>query len=171
MRFRIPPLRSPHRRFLLGLGLGVLASAAVALVTSLGYFSGYQGTALDLFFWAQGRARAPEIVLVGIDDAAFQRLNERQPLPRDYLAGLIRGLRKSGARAIGMDVPSAACIAHLTETMACHNELLGGRGRRFLIVEDMDLEKDLGGLVEVRLWPWLVHDMDSGPCAAVGIID
>ena len=104
MRFRIPALRSPHRRFLLGLGLGVLASAAVALVTSLGYFSGYQGTALDLFFWAQGRARAPEIVLVGIDDAAFQRLNERQPLPRDYLAGLVRGLRKSGARAIGMDV-------------------------------------------------------------------
>ena len=104
MRFRIPELRSPHRRFLLGLGLGVLASAAVALVTSLGYFSGYQGTALDLFFWAQGRARAPEIVLVGIDDAAFQRLNERQPLPRDYLAGLIRGLRKSGARAIGIDI-------------------------------------------------------------------
>jgi hypothetical protein len=57
MRLRILKLRSPYRRFLLGLGLGVLASAVVALVTSLGYFSGYQGIALDLFFWAQGRAR------------------------------------------------------------------------------------------------------------------
>lgn len=101
---RFPELRARHRRFLLGLTLGFLASAAVATLTSLGYFSGYQGKAIDLYFWLQGRARAPEIVLVAIDDAAFQRLNERQPLPRDYLAGVIRGLRKSGARVIGMDI-------------------------------------------------------------------
>ena len=86
------------------MALGFLASAVVAAATSLGYFSGYQGKALDLYFWLQGRTRAPEIVLVAIDDAAFQRLNERQPLPRNYLAGLIRGLRKSGARLIGLDV-------------------------------------------------------------------
>lgn len=104
VRVRLPVLRSRHRRFLLGLSLGFLASAGVAAATSLGYFSGYQGKALDLYFWAQGRARAPEIVLVTIDDAAFQRLNQRQPLPRDYLAGVIRGLRKSGARLIGLDV-------------------------------------------------------------------
>src|SRR3990172_6424121 len=104
MQFRFPELRARHRRFLLGLTLGFLASAVVATLTSLGYFSGYQGKALDLYFWIQGRARAPEIVLVAIDDAAFQRLNERQPLPRDYLAGVVRGLRKSGARAIGLDI-------------------------------------------------------------------
>jgi len=104
MRFRLPQLRSRTRRFLLGLTLGFLASAVVATLTSLGYFSGYQGKALDLYFWIQGRARAPEIVLVAIDDAAFQRLNERQPLPRNYLAGVIHGLRKSGARVIGMDI-------------------------------------------------------------------
>ncbi len=104
MRIRLPELRSRGRRFLLGLILGFLASAAMATVTSLGYFSGYQGKALDLYFWAQGRTRAPEIVLVAIDDVAFQRLNERQPLPREYLAGVIRGLRKSGARLIGLDV-------------------------------------------------------------------
>jgi len=51
-----------------------------------------------------GPRRAPEIVLVGIDDARVPA-SERAPAPpRDYLAGLIRGLRKSGARAIGMDV-------------------------------------------------------------------
>ncbi len=104
MRIRFPELRARHRRFLLGLTLGFLASAGVAAATSLGYFSGYQGKALDLFFWAQGRTRAPEIALVAIDDTAFHRLNERQPLPRDYLAGLILGLRKSGARLIGLDV-------------------------------------------------------------------
>ena len=104
MRSWLPELRSRGRRFLLGLTLGFLASAGVAAATSLGYFSGYQGKALDLFFWAQGRTRAPEIALVAIDDTAFHRLNERQPLPRDYLAGIIRGLRKSGARLIGLDV-------------------------------------------------------------------
>jgi len=104
MRIRLPELRARHRRFLLGLTLGFLASAAVATLTSLGYFSGHQGKALDLYFWIQGRTRAPEIVLVAIDEAAFQRLNERQPIPRDYLAGIVRGLRKSGARVIGMDI-------------------------------------------------------------------
>ncbi len=104
MRLRLPDLRSRGRRFLLGLTLGFLASAAVALAVSLGYFSGYMGKALDLYLWARGRARAPEIVLVAIDDAAFSRLNERQPIPRDYLAAVIRGLRKSGARLIGLDV-------------------------------------------------------------------
>jgi hypothetical protein len=48
--------------------------------------------------------RAPEIVLVGIDEAAFSRLQEREPISRDYLAGLIRGLRKNQARLIGLDV-------------------------------------------------------------------
>ena len=104
MRFPLPTLRPRHRRFLLGLVLGFLASAMVATVTSLGYFSGYQGKALDLYFWIQGRARAPEIALVVIYDAAFERLNERQLISREYLGGLIRGLRKSGARLIAMDV-------------------------------------------------------------------
>jgi hypothetical protein len=48
--------------------------------------------------------------------------------------------------------------------------LLGGAGRRFLIVEDMDLDHDLKGLVEVRLNPWLVRGMDSGPCSIVGVL-
>jgi adenylate cyclase len=104
MRFLLPELRARQRRFFLGLALGLLASALIATVTSLGYFSGYQGKALDLYFWARGQTRGPEIVLVAIDDTAFQRLNERQPIPRDYLAAVIRGLRKSGARLIGLDV-------------------------------------------------------------------
>ena len=54
--------------------------------------------------------------------------------------------------------------------MSAHNELLGGPGRRFLIVEEMDLDHDLAGLAEVRLQPWLVAGMDSGPCSIVGVM-
>jgi arylformamidase len=71
-------------------------------------------------------------------------------------------------RAMGMDVPSVACIASLEETMPAHHELLGGPGRRFLIIEDMNLEQDLAGLRQVRVCPWLVRGMDSGPCSAIG---
>jgi len=74
-------------------------------------------------------------------------------------------------RCLGLDVPSLACIASLDATMASHNELLKGQGRRFLVIEDMNLEEDLSRLSEVRLSPWLVHGMDSGPCSVVGVLD
>ena len=73
-------------------------------------------------------------------------------------------------RAVGMDIPSLACISHLDDTMQAHNELLSGKERRFLIIEDMNLEQDLNGLIEVRLCPWLVEGMDSSPCNVVGMI-
>ena len=104
MRVRFPALRARHRRFLRGLSSGLVVSGLLVTATSLGYFSGYQGTLLDFYLWLRGGARAPEIVIVAIDDAAFQRLEERQPLPREYVAAVIRGIRKSGARAIGLDL-------------------------------------------------------------------
>ena len=71
---------------------------------------------------------------------------------------------------MGLDVPSVAVIACLESTMPAHNELLGGDGRRFLIIEEMNLDHDLNGLVEVRVNPWLVQGMDSGPCSIVGVL-
>jgi len=73
-------------------------------------------------------------------------------------------------RAVGLDLPSIVCIPRLEETKGSHHELLGGEGRRFLIIEDMNLAHDLGGLREVRLCPWLVHGTDSGPCSVIGVI-
>jgi len=55
--------------------------------------------------------------------------------------------------------------------MAAHNELLGGDGRRFLVIEDMNLDRDLTALREVRLAPWLVRGMDSAPCSVVGLME
>ncbi|MBP1778848.1 MAG: putative Histidine kinase, partial [candidate division NC10 bacterium] len=104
MRHSLTALRARHRRFLLGLTIGFLASLGAATAMSLGYFFDFQAKALGAYFWWRGQARAPEIVLVTVDDAAFQRLNERQPLPRRYLAAVVRGLRKSGARLIVLDI-------------------------------------------------------------------
>jgi arylformamidase len=73
-----------------------------------------------------------------------------------------------GLRAFGMDVPSLACIAHLEQTMSAHNVLLEGEGRRFLVIEDMNLEQDLRGLQRVILAPWQVAGVDSTPCTIFG---
>lgn len=72
-------------------------------------------------------------------------------------------------RAIGMDVPSFACIADLENTMAAHNVLLERPNCTFLILEEMNLNDDLTGLAEVRINPWMVLGMHSGPCTIVGI--
>jgi len=40
--------------------------------------------------------------------------------------------------------------------MRAHNILLEGEGGRFIVIEEMDLDKDLTGLLEVRGSPWLV---------------
>jgi arylformamidase len=71
-------------------------------------------------------------------------------------------------RAIGMDVPSFACIARLDETMRAHNVVLEGRGRRFLIIEDMKLNLDLHDLRAVCIAPWIIDGVDSAPCAVYG---
>jgi class 3 adenylate cyclase len=104
MQLSLSALRARHRRFLIGLVVGFVASLGAAFAMSRGYFFDNQAKALDVFFWLRGQTRAPEIVLVAIDDAAFQRMNERQPLSRAYLAAVVRGLRKSGARLIVMDI-------------------------------------------------------------------
>ncbi len=73
-------------------------------------------------------------------------------------------------RALGMDVPSVACIEYLDVTMAAHNVLLEGVGRRFLIIEDMNLDQDLSGLKRVVVAPLWVKDIDGGPCTVFGEI-
>lgn len=73
-------------------------------------------------------------------------------------------------RALGMDVPSLSTIRYLDDTMRAHNALLGGAGRRFLVVEDLYLDQDLDGLAEVWIAPLLVQGTDSGPCTVFGVV-
>lgn len=81
-----------------------------------------------------------------------------------YLLDVIPGLR-----GLGIDAPSVASIAKLDDTMAVHNILLNAAGRKFLIVEEMKLDVDFCGLSEVRLHPWMVKGMHSGPCTVTGV--
>ena len=71
-------------------------------------------------------------------------------------------------RALGMDVPSLSCIKFLDRTMKAHNVLLEGPGRRFLVIEDMHLDQDLGGLAGVILAPLWITGADGGPATILG---
>ncbi len=73
-------------------------------------------------------------------------------------------------RALGMDVPSLSCIRFLDRTMKAHNVLLEGEGRRFLVIEDMKLDQDLGGLASVIVAPWWISGADGGPATILGRI-
>lgn len=72
--------------------------------SNLGALAGWETRALDLFLFFRDRVPTPEIALVVIDDASFEALGARQPLPRHYLAELADFLLQSGARSVAFDV-------------------------------------------------------------------
>ena len=72
-------------------------------------------------------------------------------------------------RALGMDTISFACIAHLDEGMEAHKVLLSGEGRRFLIIEDVNLDEDISNIQQVILMPWMIEGIDSAPCSLIGV--
>src|SRR5947207_6267774 len=69
----------------------------------MGYLEGWQVRGLDLLLRLQGPQLPHDVVIVAIDNAAYDHL-QRQPIPREYLARLIRGLQRSGAVAVALDV-------------------------------------------------------------------
>jgi arylformamidase len=73
-------------------------------------------------------------------------------------------------RAIGLDTISLAAMQHLEEGLEAHRILLGGEGRRFLIIEDMNLDFDLLQLSRVMAVPLFIKGVDSSPCTVIGII-
>ncbi len=97
-------LKNRRRRFYRSLALGVSVSLITSLVSYMGYLQAFEAKALDFLLWLRGSVKSPEIVLVQIDDQAFSRLGEKQPLPRSYIAGLIDVLGRSGAKVIGVDI-------------------------------------------------------------------
>jgi len=120
------------------------------------------------------RLRDADILLLRLGYGPVRRRE-----PKRYLAKC-PGFGKAGAeylrqelphlRAVGMDVPSFVCIEYLAQTMAAHHVVLEGRGRRFLLIEDMDLDKDLSDLSQVLLVPWLIAGVDSAPCTVLGVL-
>ena len=86
------------------LALGLAVSLAVTALSRVGALAGWETRAVDAFLVLRDRGSAPDLVIVAIDDATFQALGERQPLPRRFLAELTDLLVASGARVIAFDV-------------------------------------------------------------------
>jgi adenylate cyclase len=84
--------------------VGLAASLLVAAASSLGYLESWQARALDLLQRLQGHQYPTDVVIVAIDDTAFKGFGGRTPIPRDYLARVVRGLARSGAAVVGIDV-------------------------------------------------------------------
>lgn len=97
-------LKRRKRRFLKSLLLGAGVSILVSIASYLGYLDAIEAKALDLLLRLRGQQRSPEIVLIKIDDQAFAKLGEKQPLPRDYIASLVDIAARGGAKVIGIDI-------------------------------------------------------------------
>ncbi|MSP41583.1 MAG: CHASE2 domain-containing protein [Deltaproteobacteria bacterium] len=97
-------LKRRKRRFYKSLLIGVVVSLLLTIASYMGYLDVIEAKALDFLMLLRGQQRSAEIVLVQIDDDAFEKLGERQPLPRSYIASLIELAGRGGAKAIGVDV-------------------------------------------------------------------
>ena len=84
--------------------VSIVTSLLVTVSSYMGYFEPAQRKALDLMVWWKEKERPVRIVIVAIDDEAFQYLGEKQPLPRKELASLIDLLKRCDAEVIGLDV-------------------------------------------------------------------
>lgn len=69
-------------------------------------------------------------------------------------------------RCVGLDAVSLAAMREVEEGIKAHQVLLAG-GRRFMIIEDMDLSGDLSGITEVLALPLLIAGIDGSQCTIV----
>jgi adenylate cyclase len=98
---RLPPAK---RRVVHALLLGLAVSAFITVSSRHGSLEGWETRVIDTFLFLRQRAPSPDIVLVVVNEAAFQELGERQPLSRRYLADLAEFLTRAGARTIAFDI-------------------------------------------------------------------
>jgi CHASE2 domain/Adenylate and Guanylate cyclase catalytic domain len=140
-----------HRARLLQLwGVGIACSLLVTGALALGYLEFLQDRTLDLLLHVQGQRFPSEVVIVAIDDAAFESLGRRQPLPRAYLAQLLQGVRRSGDSVVGLATLRMGIGPHTGEVFAGN---VGGAAKlKYAVVGDPvnvtarleSLNKDLG---------------------------
>jgi adenylate cyclase len=115
--------------------VGLVAACAVTGASAMGYLESLQARALDLLIYLQSPRQPTGLVIVAIDDAAFDALGRRQPLPRDYLARVLRGVTRAGAAVVGLDISLRTPSAPEDDrAMAGAIAELGARGERRLVV-------------------------------------
>jgi adenylate cyclase len=96
--------RARRSRLLQLWAVGLTSSLLVTVLSALGSFEGFQARALDLLQGLRGQQYPSDVVIVAIDDDAFKRLGGQQPLSREYLARLVRGVQRMGAAVVGFDI-------------------------------------------------------------------
>jgi adenylate cyclase len=84
--------------------VGLLVAVLVSAASGLGYLEFAQRRAFDLLQLLQGRQPPLDVVVIAVDDLAFAGLERRNPIPRSYLARVVRGLARSGVAVVGIDV-------------------------------------------------------------------
>src|SRR5258705_10364095 len=115
--------------------VGLVAACAVTGASAMGFLESLQARALDLLIYLQSPRQPSGLVIVAIDDAAFDALGRRQPLPRDYLVRVLRGVTRAGAVVIGLDISLRTASAPEDDrAMAAAIIDLGARGDRRLVV-------------------------------------
>ena len=115
--------------------VGLVAACAVTGASAMGYLESVQARALDLLIYLQSPRQPTGLVIVAVDDAAFDALGRRQPLPRDYLARVLRGVTRAGAAVVGLDISLRTPSAPEDDrAMAGAIAELGARGGRRLVV-------------------------------------
>ena len=115
--------------------VGLVAAVLVTGASAMGYLESLQARALDLLIYLQSPRLPSGLVIVAVDDAAFDALGRRQPLPRDYLARVLRGVTRAGAAVVGMDISLRSPSAPEDDrALAAAIADLGERGDRRLVV-------------------------------------
>jgi adenylate cyclase len=92
-------------RLKLLLGVGVVASALGIAAYGTDALRDQELNTVDLRFSIRGTEPPPDdIVVVGVDDVTFDKLNEQWPFPRSMHGKVIDRLRRDGASVIAYDV-------------------------------------------------------------------
>lgn len=128
-----------------------------------GYLEGARAVALDLARWLRGPRLPADIVIVAIDDAAFEALGRRQPIPRDYLARVVRGLQRGGAAVVGLDLALTAATSPADDAAlarAIREFADGGLSRVVLVAVEAPVS---GPLVEPGFWLSVVRGSPDLP--------
>ena len=108
--------RAKRRRLFELWAVGIVASVGVTGASALGYLDQTQIRSLDLLMHLRGPHDVSDVVIVAIDDAAFEAMGQRQPLPRGYLARVLRGVQRSGAAVVGLDIMLSAPTSLVDDT-------------------------------------------------------
>lgn len=85
------------------LGIAAIVVGLCLLARSTGLLGSLEQRTLDTRFAVRGVHGAPDVAVVGLDEASYFHL-QRPPLPRANYGTIIRNLRRAGAKVIALDL-------------------------------------------------------------------